>query len=81
MFWLEKRAWRWLLCRATKRATKAYAGPGQGGAYFNTANFDQALGKLTGVRFSNARLEMLLVNSGWEKLPGGCHWGKPYNNV
>ena len=79
MLWIEQRVWRWLVHRMAKRATKRFGGHALSKAQFNTACFDQAVGDVTGVRLSNARLEAMLTHAGWEKLPGGCHWGKPAN--
>jgi hypothetical protein len=66
--------WRWLVHRLANQATRAYGGPGERGELFNTANFQGAVGRLTGQTIGEQTARMWLVNAGYTPLDGGCHW-------
>ena len=61
----------WLWC---DDATRRYWGPSPDGVYFNTACFQQAVGKTLGEIPESKLATVWLVSHGWYQGIGGCHW-------
>jgi hypothetical protein len=71
MKWHLWRILMWLWCRD---ASQRYGGSEDGGPCFNTACFQQAVGKTTGQTPGEQTSKMWLASYGMFPGYGGCHW-------
>lgn len=68
--------WKLLMWLWVRRATKRYGGPGEQGELFNTACFQSAVGATTGQSIGEQTVRVWLVECGYFRGHGGCHWYK-----